>query len=97
MGLFTFRALQLGAKHVYCYEPNPQNFELLQRNVEANAVAIGGRVTLHNEAVDATGGGDKPLFLAHRLHRQGQVGFPPLFLRFSIGKCRNRPLFRAFE
>ena len=73
MGLFTFRALQLGAKHVHCYEPNPQNFELLKRNVEANAEAIGGRVTLHNEAVDATGGGDKPLFLAHRPHRQGQT------------------------
>ena len=25
-----------------------------------------------------------------------QVGFFPLFLRFSIGKCRNCPLFRAF-
>ena len=25
-----------------------------------------------------------------------QVGFPPLFLRFSIGKCRNCPFFRAF-
>jgi hypothetical protein len=25
-----------------------------------------------------------------------EVGFPPLFLRFSIGKCRNCPLFRAF-
>ena len=22
--------------------------------------------------------------------------FSPLFLRFSIGKCRNRPFFRAF-
>ena len=25
-----------------------------------------------------------------------QVGFPPLFLRFSGGKCRNCPFFRAF-
>ena len=25
-----------------------------------------------------------------------QVGFSPLFLRFSIGKCRNCPFFRAF-
>ena len=25
-----------------------------------------------------------------------EVGFPPLFLRFSIGKCRNYPFFRAF-
>jgi len=26
----------------------------------------------------------------------GQVRFFPLFLRFSIGKCRNCPYFRAF-
>ena len=26
----------------------------------------------------------------------GQVGPPPLFLRFSIGKCRNCLFFRAF-
>ena len=25
-----------------------------------------------------------------------EVGFSPLFLRFSIGKCRNCPFFRAF-
>ena len=27
----------------------------------------------------------------------GKVGFPPLFLRFSIEKCRNCPFFRAFK
>ena len=26
-----------------------------------------------------------------------QVGFSPLFLQFSIGKCRNCPFFRAFK
>ena len=26
-----------------------------------------------------------------------QVRFFPLFLRFSIGKCRNCPFFRAFQ
>ena len=30
------------------------------------------------------------------IYRVVQVGFSPPFLRFSIGKCRNCPFFRAF-
>ena len=30
-------------------------------------------------------------------HRRAKVGFSPLFLRFSIGKCRKCPFFRAFD
>lgn len=44
IGAFSKQCLQLGAAHVISYEPEPHNWELLQRNV-------GGDVEAHNLAV----------------------------------------------
>ena len=54
---------------------------------------FGGSLPVHD--------GRKTLFVARALPLAGdegtaEVGFPPLFLRFSIGKCRNCPFFREF-
>jgi FkbM family methyltransferase len=81
MGLFTFRALLLGAAHVYCYEPNPENFSLLRRNMQRNGL-LGTRVTLYNaavsqgEAVVENGGQqaqEAQLFLATQCHQNGEL------------------------
>ena len=52
IGLFTLRALALGAAHVYCYEPHPDNFARLVANMELNGPAVAARVTLINAAVE---------------------------------------------
>ena len=44
-------ALELGARHVYCYEPDPDNFALLRANMEHNGLVREGRVSLFNEAI----------------------------------------------
>ena len=36
IGSFTSRVLQRGAKEVYCYEPHPETFKLLELNVNPN-------------------------------------------------------------
>ena len=39
---------------------------------------------------------DRKEELRFQKQKKAQVGFFPLFMRFSIGKCRNCPFFRGF-
>jgi FkbM family methyltransferase len=40
IGVFAHRALELGAEHVTCVEPEPRNLELLRRNTEGRPVSV---------------------------------------------------------
>jgi FkbM family methyltransferase len=87
IGLFTFRALALGALHVYCYEPHPENFARLVANIALNGSEVAARVTLINAALEQREDLDRaeshpertatddtrPLFLAQRPHRGGET------------------------
>ena len=55
MGSFAvYAAQQSPAARIYCYEPSPQNFTLLKRNIAINS--LGGRVKAFQCAIASTSG-----------------------------------------
>jgi len=65
IGMFTTFALKCGAKHVYSYEAETENYELAKMNVELNGVK--DKATLHNLAV--VGNDDKERYFAINQHK----------------------------
>lgn len=61
IGAFAWLALQRGAKKVVCYEPAPDNFELLERNFGDHPFVV-----LSPAALVARAAGDRELFLGER-------------------------------
>lgn len=76
IGIFTQYMLDKGAKHVYAYEPHPENFALLKKNV-------GKRATVVHAAVY---GSQKPthLYVAKRTENTWRHSVLPVNGRESI-------------
>mgnify|MGYP001205732651 CR=1 FL=1 len=56
IGVFGLYAAQNGAKKVYCYEPEPENFGILKKNADIINTQFSTNIETHNFAINQTGG-----------------------------------------
>ncbi|GAC1346442.1 MAG: FkbM family methyltransferase [Ktedonobacteraceae bacterium] len=80
VGAFTLLAASITQNTVYAFEPSPQNFESLKRNIHANGLT---KVIAHNSAVSDKVGTTKLI-----LHYKTSVG-NTLFEHFSPDKLEK--------
>lgn len=86
IGTFAVLALSLGAQKVICYEPEPENFELLSLNLRLNDFEL-GRYQLHQSAVSAEGANEPiELYICRGDYNK---------YRHSLIKIRGRPTIKV--